>query len=113
MATTVFSRPEAFSVGLTRDQANERGIQVHEYVREMGGEAWAQIAEELDGFVKLVVHRQTGVILGMHGVGVDAAQLSNVAHMVVRLGLKPAELAHMTFAHPTQFEVLDRLARSV
>jgi dihydrolipoamide dehydrogenase len=113
MATIVFSRPEAFSVGLTRDQANERGIQVHEYVREMGGEVWAQIAEELDGFVKLVVHRQTGVILGMHGVGVDAAQLSNVAHMVVRLGLKPAELAHMTFAHPTQFEVLDRLARSV
>ncbi len=113
MPTTVFARPEALSVGWTRDQAAARGISVIEYVREMGGEAWAQISGELDGFMKLVVNRQTGVIVGIHGVGVDAAQLSNVAHMVVRLGLKPADLAHMTFAHPTQFEVFDRLARSV
>jgi dihydrolipoamide dehydrogenase len=113
MPTTVFARPEAFSVGWTREQADRRGVAVAEYQRAMGGEAWAQIAHEEEGFVKLVVSRQTGQILGIHGVGVDGAQLANVAAMAVQGGLTPKALAQMTFAHPTQFEVLDRLARSV
>ncbi|MCY0906795.1 MAG: dihydrolipoyl dehydrogenase [Sulfobacillus thermotolerans] len=113
MPTTVFSRPEGLAVGLTRTQAAQRGMAVEEYTRAMGTEAWAQIAGELDGFMKFVVSRSTGRIVGIHGVGVDASALSAAAHMAVRLGLTPAELGHMTFPHPTQFEILDRLARSI
>ncbi len=113
MPTTVFSRPEGLAVGMTREHAAARGIAVMEHTRDMGSEAWAQIAGELEGFIKLVISRSSGRIVGMHGVGVDASALSAAAHMAVRMGLTPAELGRMTFPHPTQFEILDRLARSV
>ncbi len=108
---TVFTRPEAMTVGLTAEAARRQGLAVWEETRPMGVEAWAQIRGETEGFVKLTVGRATGRIVGMHAVGVDAAALSAAAHMAVRLGLTPGELGSMVFAHPTQFEALDRLAR--
>ncbi|MCY0898482.1 MAG: dihydrolipoyl dehydrogenase [Firmicutes bacterium] len=113
MPTTVFSRPELFSVGLTRAMAEARGMKVEEVTRPMGVEAWAQIAGELEGQLKLVIRRSDGRILGIHGVGVSAVELSAAAHMAIHLGLTARELATMTFPHPTQFEALDRLARSI
>ncbi|MCL4313538.1 MAG: dihydrolipoyl dehydrogenase [Actinobacteria bacterium] len=110
---TVFSSPEGLSVGLTTEHAEQRGIRVDEIVRHMGKEARAQIVGELEGFIKLVIARRTGRIVGIHGVGADAASLSAVAHMAVRLGLTVDQLGRMTFPHPTQFEIFDRLARSV
>ncbi len=113
MPTTVFSRPEGLAVGMTREQAQAQGIAVEEIVKSMGSEAWAQIAGELDGFFKLVVAKRSGRIVGIHGVGIDAAALSAAAHMAVRLRLTPEQLGRMTFPHPTQFEIIDRLSRSV
>ncbi|MCY0879914.1 MAG: dihydrolipoyl dehydrogenase [Firmicutes bacterium] len=113
MPTTVFSRPELFSVGLTRAMAEARGMRVEEFTRPMGVEAWAQIRGELEGQLKVVLRRADGRIVGIHGVGVSSVELSAAAHMAVRLGLTARELAAMTFPHPTQFEALDRLARSI
>ncbi|MCY0881739.1 MAG: dihydrolipoyl dehydrogenase, partial [Firmicutes bacterium] len=89
------------------------GINAWEISRAMGHEARAQIVGETEGFLKLVVARATGKIIGIHAVGVDAADLSAAAHMAVRLGLTPQELAKMSFPHPTQFEIFDRVARNV
>ncbi|WP_053959387.1 dihydrolipoyl dehydrogenase [Sulfobacillus thermosulfidooxidans] len=113
MPTTVFSRPEGMSVGLTAEQALSRGLKVDEYTKAMGKEAWAQIAGELEGFFKLVVSRSTGQIIGAHSVGTCSAALSAALHMAVHMGLTPRQLAQMTFPHPTQFEIIDRLARSI
>jgi len=113
MPTTVFARPELFSVGLTRQAAERRGLSVIEMTRPMGEEAWAQITGELEGQLKFVMHRGTGEIVGIHGVGVSSVELSAAAHMAVRLELTAKALGEMTFPHPTQFEALDRLARSV
>ncbi|WP_028963294.1 dihydrolipoyl dehydrogenase [Sulfobacillus thermosulfidooxidans] len=113
MPITVFSRPEALAVGLTKEQAQQRGIKVHEYVRPMGVEAWAQIAGETEGFLKFIINAADGTIIGAHGVGACAAALSAALHMAVRLKLTPRALGQMTFPHPTQFEIIDRLARSI
>lgn len=113
MPTTVFSRPELFSVGLTSAMAGARGLSVFEVSRPMGVEAWAQIVGEVQGQLKFVVDRSNGRIVGIHGVGVSSVELSAAAHMAVQLGLTPQQLGSMTFPHPTQFEALDRLARSI
>ncbi|AEW04444.1 Dihydrolipoyl dehydrogenase [Sulfobacillus acidophilus DSM 10332] len=113
MPATVFTRPEAMSVGWTREMAERFGEPVFEVERSMGVEARAQIALSTPGFLKMVISRQTGQIRGIHAVGVDAADLSAVAHLIVRLGLTPRQLGQMTFPHPTQFEIFDRLARNV
>ncbi|PSR25439.1 MAG: dihydrolipoyl dehydrogenase [Sulfobacillus benefaciens] len=113
MPQTVFADPEAMSVGFTADEARSAGIKVWEETRPMGVEAKAQIMGNTEGFLKMVVSRQNGEIIGMQAVGIDAADLSSVAHVAVKMGLTPRDIARMTFAHPTQFEVVDRLARSI
>ncbi len=110
--TTVFSTPEAHSVGLTLAQAEQRGLRAHEVRRAMGVEARAQIAEEQRGFFKMVVENDTHRVLGVHAVGVDAAVMSALSHVIVQRKLTVQDVAHMTFPHPTQFEIFDRLARN-
>lgn len=111
MPATVFSTPEAHTVGLTLQAAQAEGIDAVEVRRPMGVEARAQIAEELRGFLKMVVDRDRGTVLGIHAVGVDAADLAAVSHIIVRERRTLDDVAHMTFPHPTQFEMFDRLAR--
>ncbi|MHB1611166.1 MAG: dihydrolipoyl dehydrogenase [Sulfobacillus sp.] len=113
MPETVFADPEAMSVGMTADEARGAGIRVWEETRPMGVEAKAQIMGNTEGFFKMVISRQNGEIIGVQAVGIDAANLSSIAQVAVRLGLTPRDLGRMTFAHPTQFEVIDRLARSI
>ncbi|MCY0886489.1 MAG: dihydrolipoyl dehydrogenase [Firmicutes bacterium] len=111
MPATVFASPEAHTVGLTLAQATARNLRAHEIRRPMGVEARAQIEEETEGFIKMVVEDDTGVILGVHAVGADAANLAAVSHILVQNRLTVADVARLTFPHPTQFEVIDRLAR--
>ncbi len=113
MPTTVFDRPEGMSVGWTKAEAEVHGTEVWEHTVPMGKEAWAQMVDQTEGFYKLVVARDTGRIMGIHAVGVDASGLSAVAHVVGRLKLTAQQLGRMTFPHPKQFEVVDRAARSV
>ena len=108
---TVFATPEAHSVGLTLEQARSRGIAAHEVRRDMGLEARAQIEEETEGFLKLVVEDGSEAILGVHAVGADAADLAAISHLLVRQRITLAQLAKMAFPHPTQSEIFDRLAR--
>lgn len=111
MPATVFSSPEAHTVGLTLTEAEAAGYRAWEVRRPMGVEARAQIAEERRGFMKMVVDREGHTVLGVHAVGVDAADLAAVSHILVRQRLTLEQVAHMTFPHPTQFEMFDRLAR--
>jgi dihydrolipoamide dehydrogenase len=111
MPATVFATPEAHTVGLTLKAARDLGLPVEEIRRPMGVEARAQIAEETEGFLKMVVDTRSRTVLGLHAVGVDAADLSAVSHVIVRQRLTVDEVARLAFPHPTQFEVFDRLAR--
>ena len=113
MTTTVFDRLEGMSVGWTKAEAEVHGTKVWEHTVPMGKEAWAQMVDQTEGFYKLVIARDTGRIMGIHAVGVDASGLSAVAHVVVRLKLTAQQLGQMTFPHPTQFDVIDLAARSV
>lgn len=111
MPATVFSTPEAHTVGLTLKAAQTEGIRAVEIRRPMGVEARAQIAEEQRGFLKMVVDQDRRTVLGIHAVGVDAADLAAVSHIIVRERMTVDQVAHMTFPHPTQFEMFDRLTR--
>jgi dihydrolipoamide dehydrogenase len=111
MPATVFATPEAHTVGLTLSAARDRDIPAEEIRRPMGVEARAQIAEETAGFLKMVVDTRNRTVLGVHAVGVDAAELAAVSHVIVREHLTVDQVARFAFPHPTQFEVFDRLAR--
>ena len=112
-AGLVFSEPEIASCGLTEDEAEKKGIVciTDKYPYKM--DARAQIAASAEGFIKLVVEKTTGKILGVHMIGPDASNLISEAAVLVNSGATLKDLAGTIHPHPSLSEGLLVLGRQM
>jgi len=99
-----YCHPEVASVGLTEEQARERGFDV-----EVGKLPWVAIgravaAGHADGFVKIIRDKKYSEILGAHIVGPSATEL--IAEFVVGRHLESTveEMEKAIHPHPTLSE---------
>jgi dihydrolipoamide dehydrogenase len=99
-----YCHPEVASVGLTEEQARERGFDV-----EVGKLPWVAIgravaAGHADGFVKVIRDKKYSEILGAHIVGPSATEL--IAEFVVGRHLESTveEMEKAIHPHPTLSE---------
>jgi dihydrolipoamide dehydrogenase len=97
----IFTHPEIATVGMTLEQAIEKGYSatVGKFPFQALGKAIA--AMETEGFAQVVVDQKTGQILGAQVVGADAASL--IAEMALAIGneLTIECIADTVHAHPT------------
>ncbi|OBA05669.1 dihydrolipoyl dehydrogenase [Paenibacillus polymyxa] len=102
----IYTRPEAASVGLTEQEARERGHQV-----KTGKFPFQAIGKSLvygsrDGFVKVVADQETNDILGVHMVGTHVTDLISEAALAQLLDATPWEVGQLIHPHPTLSEIL-------
>ncbi|MET3209390.1 UNVERIFIED_CONTAM: dihydrolipoamide dehydrogenase [Paenibacillus sp. PvR008] len=102
----IYTRPEAASVGLTEQEARERGHQV-----KTGKFPFQAIGKSLvygsrDGFVKVVADEETNDILGVHMVGTHVTDLISEAALAQLLDATPWEVGQLIHPHPTLSEIL-------
>jgi dihydrolipoamide dehydrogenase len=105
--------PEIGSVGLTEREARERGHDVRIGTFKFGVLARARIANEIEGFVKIVADRKYDEILGVHMIGPRATELVAEATLAVRLECTVEELIRTIHAHPTMSEAVGEAAHAV
>ncbi len=105
--------PEIGSVGLTEKEARERGYDVRIGTFKFGVLARARIANEIEGFVKIVADRKYDEILGVHMIGPRATELVAEATLAVRLECTVEELIRTIHAHPTMSEAVGEAAHAV
>jgi dihydrolipoamide dehydrogenase len=105
--------PEIGSVGLTEREARERGYDVRIGTFKFGILARARIANEVEGFVKIVADRKYDEILGVHLIGPRATELVAEATLAVRLECTVEELIRTIHAHPTMSEAVGEAAHAV
>jgi len=108
---TVFTEPEAASVGLTEHQAAERFGEISVTRYDYAQDARAQILQETEGFIKLVWDGRTGRLVGAQILGADAAQLIAPLALAVHAGQGATTLANVAFPHPMISEGINRAAR--
>jgi dihydrolipoamide dehydrogenase len=107
MPRVTFTDPEVASVGLTEAEARERGIEAHAHtklVREVGK---ARATGEREGFVKVVIDRSTGKLVGATIVAAHAGDM--LATLTMPMHTRQGDLAPLlatTFAHPTLSEAI-------
>jgi len=106
----VYTWPEVASVGYTEEQLKEAGTpyKVGKFPFRALGRARASM--DLDGMAKILAHKDTDEILGVHIVGARAADLiaEGVALMEFRASAEDA--ARMSHAHPTYAEAFKEAA---
>ena len=106
----VFTDPEVAAVGLTRAQAEERGLRTRLVTHEIGAVAGAWLhADEYRGTAGLVVDLDRDVVVGATFVGQDVAELLHSATVAVVGEVPLSRLWHAVPSFPTVSEVWLRL----
>jgi dihydrolipoamide dehydrogenase len=108
----VYCQPEIAVIGLTEEQAKAKGyeVRVGKFPFMASGKAIAAGHDE--GFVKLVVDKEYGEILGCHIIGKGATDLIAEVGLARTLEATTAELSGTVHAHPTLSEAIMEAALS-
>ncbi|MFL5778418.1 MAG: dihydrolipoyl dehydrogenase [Chloroflexota bacterium] len=108
-----YCRPEIASIGLTEQQARDKGIDVKVGKVPFQAIAKAIIVGEYEGFAKVVADAKTDDTLGVHIVGPHATDLIAEASLAFELEATPWEIGAATHPHPTLSEVIGEAAMAV
>jgi len=113
IAGIIYTNPELAGVGLTEDQAKEKGndYRVGKFPFRANGRAVAN--EDLDGMVKFVAEAKTDRILGAHILQHAASELIAEAVSVIEFGGSSEDLARTCHSHPTLSEAVKEAAMNV
>jgi dihydrolipoamide dehydrogenase len=102
----VYTFPEVAAAGLTATQAREQGIPISIGTFPIGHLGKAMAVGETEGFVKVIRHRETDELLGVHMIGHNATEIIAAANVLVDDGAQVHDAAEIVFAHPTISESL-------
>jgi dihydrolipoamide dehydrogenase len=104
--------PEIGSVGLTEAAAKARGFDVRVGTFPFGVLGRAKMAQETDGFVKIVADKKYDELLGVHMIGPRSTELVAEATVALRLESTVEELIRTIHAHPTFAEAVGEAAHA-
>ena len=101
----VFTTPEVASVGMTEQQARDKGIEykVGRFPFTASGKATA--AGDRDGFVKLIFDAEERLI-GAHMVGATVTEMLGEPTLAKKMGATAHAIAKTIHSHPTMHEAL-------
>ncbi len=101
-----FTDPELARVGLTEQQAIEKGYDAVSATVKMRDTARAMTSGETDGLVKLVADRATGQILGGHILAAGGGELVGEVALAMRMRLLVSSIAETVHPYPTYSEAV-------
>lgn len=102
----IYTSPELAGVGLTEQQAYERGINIVIGKSQFTGSGKALAMGENKGMVKIVAEETSGKILGVHILGPQATSLISEGVLAVKLGASVYDIANTIHAHPSLPETM-------
>ncbi len=100
----IYTIPEISTVGKTEEELTKDGVP-YEVGRAFYKEiARGQIYGDLEGLLKLIFHRDTLDLLGVHIIGEGATELVHIGQAVITYGGKVDFFVHNVFNYPTLAE---------
>ncbi|ABQ25468.1 dihydrolipoyl dehydrogenase [Geotalea uraniireducens] len=109
----IYTWPEAASVGKTEEQLQAENIPYAAGRFNFMANGRARCMDETDGFVKVLAHKETGRVLGVHIIGPRASDMIAEAVTVMTYGGSAQDIAMTFHAHPTLSEAMKEAALDV
>jgi dihydrolipoamide dehydrogenase len=113
IAGIIYTNPELAGVGLTEEQAKEKGIDYRLGKFPFRANSRALCNEDLDGMVKFVADAKTDRILGAHILQHAASELIAEAVSVIEFGGSSEDIGRTCHSHPTLSEAVREAALNV
>ncbi|MCR8847076.1 dihydrolipoyl dehydrogenase [Rossellomorea sp. SC111] len=109
----IYSNPEVASVGITEQEAKEKGYNLKVGKFSFRAIGKALVYGESDGFVKIIADEDTEDILGVHMIGPHVTDMISEAGLAKVLDATPWEIAHTVHPHPSLSEAIGEAALAV
>ncbi|XXM73805.1 dihydrolipoyl dehydrogenase [Lysinibacillus sphaericus] len=109
----IYSNPEIASVGMTEQEAKEKGFELKIGKFSFRAIGKALVYGESDGFVKIIADKDTDDILGVHMIGPHVTDMISEAGLARVLDATPWEIGHTIHPHPSLSEAIGEAALAV
>ena len=109
----VYTFPELASVGLSEEDAAQRGLEVRSGTFPFMANARAKCMNATEGGVKVLADARTDRILGVHVLGPRASDLIAEAALAIEYCASSEDVARTPHAHPTLPEAIREAALAV
>jgi dihydrolipoamide dehydrogenase len=106
----VYTWPEVAGVGQTEDQLKEAGIPYKSGKFPFKALGRARASTDTEGMVKVLAHKETDEILGVHMVGPRTADMIAEAVALMEFRASAEDASRMSHAHPTYTEAFKEAA---
>lgn len=109
----MFTDPQLGRIGLSENEAREKGLDILVAKLPMEHVARAVETNETKGFMKAVVDAKTNQILGATVLGYEGGEVMSVLQMAMQGKITAHQLRENIFAHPTTSESINNLFMSI
>ncbi len=109
----VYTHPELAFVGITEEQAKEKGIDYNVGKFPFAANGRAQCMDETDGLVKILSDAKTDKMLGMHILAPRASDIIAEGAVAMEFHASAEDIARSVHAHPTLPEAIKEAALAV
>lgn len=109
----VYTSTEVASVGLTEQQAKEKGNAIKVGKFSFKGIGKALVYGNTDGFVKIITDAKTNDLLGVHLIGPKVTEMISEAALAQVLNATAMEIASTIHPHPSISEAIHEAALDV
>jgi dihydrolipoamide dehydrogenase len=109
----IYTSPEVAWVGKTEQQLKAEGVEYRSGQFPFSVSGRARALGETAGFLKMLAHRQTDRILGVHILGPYASELIAEAVVAMEFGASSEDIARIVHAHPSLAEAMHEAALGV
>lgn len=104
VATAVFSHPPIGTVGLSEEQAIEQGYDIDIYKSSFRPMKHTLSGREEKILMKLIVDKNTDIVLGVHMIGLDAPEIIQTMSIALNAGATKEMFDRTMPVHPTSAE---------
>ncbi len=113
VARCIYSYPEAASIGLTEEQAREKGFDIKIGKFPFKGIGKALVYGDAEGFVKIIADKDSNDLIGVHMIGPHVTDLISEAALGMLLDATPWEIGETIHPHPSLSEIMGEAALAV
>ncbi|OON22407.1 pyridine nucleotide-disulfide oxidoreductase, dimerization domain protein [Opisthorchis viverrini] len=105
--SVIYTHPECAWVGRSEEQCKEEGLPMKIGRFPMSANSRAKTNDEPDGMFKVIAHKETDRILGVHLLGPSAGELINEAALAMEYGASAEDVARVCHAHPCSMIIVE------